>query len=93
VCGAQDGICKHIFSIPQLVVFLIKSKTYQHPLVPETPEKYGTVSESLLPKHGVGMTSRSQTPPLVEEEAPFQNTQKSEKKNTVMGPDGTRKQD
>jgi hypothetical protein len=39
-----------------------------------------------------GVTSSSQTPPLVEEEAPF--ARKSlEKKNMVMGPDGTRNQE
>jgi hypothetical protein len=29
VCGAQGGICKHIFSIPLLVALFIKPKTYQ----------------------------------------------------------------
>jgi hypothetical protein len=45
--------------------------------------------QSLLSRGGV--TNYRQNPPLVEEEAPFQNTQKSGKnKNIVMGPDGTR---
>jgi hypothetical protein len=38
-------------------------------------------------------SSRSQTPPLIEEEAPFQNTLKSGKnKNMVMGPDEAQNQ-
>jgi hypothetical protein len=41
------------------------------------------------------MTSTSQTPPLVEEEDPFQNTQKSweKNKNMVMDLDATTNQD
>jgi hypothetical protein len=40
------------------------------------------------------VTNSSQNPPFVEKEAPFQNTQKSEKNtNMVIGPDGARYQE
>jgi hypothetical protein len=50
-------------------------------------------SQQSLPSRG-GVASRIQTPPLVEEEAPFKNTYKSGKnKNMVMAPDGARNQE
>jgi hypothetical protein len=40
-----------------------------------------------------GVTSSSQTPPLVEEEVPIQNTRKSEKKIWSRVPTGTETKD
>jgi hypothetical protein len=44
------GICKYIFSIPYLVVFFIKTKTYQPPPTyqGEVTEGYGPIVEFLL---------------------------------------------
>jgi hypothetical protein len=51
------------------------------------------VPAHLTPSRG-GMTSSTQTSPLVEEEAPLRNKQTlANNRNMVMGPDGTRTQD